>query len=143
MWQNQWDMDPRGLTAEPDKDGKAALELKLINSLRERAIEPIIAFKENFGATAKHKSFALVKLFEQCKVNIKLNEMCANYSRINYTYYADASGKVIIPAEYEDISTYDNGYKLKSNGSIGLADANGKIIIPPCTCPDKTKLAPH
>lgn len=90
MWQNQWYMDTRGLTAEPDKDGKAALELKLINSLRERAIAPIISFKENFGATAKHKSFALVKLFEECKVNIKLNEMCANYSHINYTYYADA-----------------------------------------------------
>ncbi len=90
MWQKQWDMDPRGMTAEPDKDGKAAIELRLINSLRERAIAPIIAFKENFGATAKQKSSALVKLFEECKVNVKLNEMCANYSRINYTYYADA-----------------------------------------------------
>lgn len=90
MWQNEWDMDPRGMTTDPDIDGKAAAELKTINSLRERAIMPIAAFKENFGASAKQKSFALVKLFEECKVNVKLNEMCANYSRINYTYYADA-----------------------------------------------------
>ena len=42
---------------------------------------------------------------------------------------ADASGNIFIPVEYEDISRYDNGYKLKSNSKYGLADASGNIIL--------------
>ncbi len=90
MWENSWDMDPRGLTNAPDNDGKIALELAEINRIREMAIEPILSFKNNFGHSAKTMAGALVKLFELCNVGDKLNEMCKKYNRLNNTYYADA-----------------------------------------------------
>ena len=37
--------------------------------------------------------------------------------------------KEVLRVEYEDIATYENGYKLKNKGLYGLADASGKILI--------------
>ncbi len=90
MWLNRWDMDVRGLTAEDDRQGKYAKELLHINSLRERAIKPLIQFKREFGATARDKASALVGLFDSCECGEKLKEMCREFSGIDNSFYADS-----------------------------------------------------
>lgn len=113
MWEKAWDMDPRGLTADPDKNGKFALELEEINRLRLLAIKPIVSFKNNFGFTAKSMAMALVKLFDECDVGKKLNSMCEKYSRINNTYYADAIK-----------SSYDEFMKILDSLVMCFGEAN-------------------
>lgn len=90
MWENQWDMDPRGLTADEDTDGTFALELEEINALREKALRPILNFKNSLGDNAKSYTKAIMGLFDECDVALKLNDMCEKYKGINNTFYADA-----------------------------------------------------
>lgn len=90
IWEKEWDMDPRGLTADEDNDGIAAAELSQINRLREICIKPISAFKKNFGGSAKDMAEALVKLFYSCDCSNKLNRMCEEFKGVNNSFYADA-----------------------------------------------------
>ncbi len=90
MWETSWNMDPRGLTTDDDKDGKYALELAEINRLREAAIKPILKFKNSFSGNAKAMARAIVKLFDECNVSQKLNEMCREYGGLNNNFYSDA-----------------------------------------------------
>lgn len=90
IWEKEWDMDPRGLTADDDNDGKSATELIEINRLRKIAIEPISNFKKNFSGSAKDMAEALVKLFYSCDCSVKLNRMCDEFKGVNNSFYVDA-----------------------------------------------------
>lgn len=90
MWEKEWDMDPRGLTTDDDKNGKTALDLEEINRLRESALLPILEFKNNLGGNAKSYTKAIMKLFEECDIASKLNQICDKYKGIDNTFYSDA-----------------------------------------------------
>lgn len=65
IWKNEWDMNPKGFVTD-EFDEKSILELKNVNNLRKKAIEPIVKFKNAFGDTAKTMSSAVFSLFEEC-----------------------------------------------------------------------------
>lgn len=90
MWEKEWDMDPRGLTADDDKNGKSVLDLEEINQLRLSALVPIIEFKNNLGGNAKSYTKAIMKLFENCDIAAKLNKICNKYKGMENTFYSDA-----------------------------------------------------
>ena len=113
MWLNEWDMDPRGLTADEDKNGKYALNLKEINRLRVLAISPLLEFKSNIGNDAKSKAKAIVKLFDTCNVADKLNVIRREYVGINNNFYADAIK-----------SAYDEFMKILDSLVLCFGEAN-------------------
>ena len=44
--------------------------------------------------------------------------------------YADAGGKLVIPAEYDEVSEFvDGAAKVKKNGFYGLIDEDGRIMV--------------
>ena len=89
MWEKEWDMDPRGLTADEDTTGETIKELAEINHLRAIAISPILKFKQNLGNNAKSMSSAIFGLLTDCSISEKLNNMCREFAEIN-GYYSDA-----------------------------------------------------
>ena len=65
VWQNEWDMNPKGFVTD-EMDEKSLAELLNINSLRKRAIEPIFKLKSDFGNNAKTMATAIYSMFEAC-----------------------------------------------------------------------------
>ncbi len=46
--------------------------------------------------------------------------------------FADSAGNVVIPAQYEDVTTFRNGLaQVRLNGKLGLINKAGKEILPP------------
>ena len=46
--------------------------------------------------------------------------------------FADSAGNIVIPAQYEDVSTFRNGLAtVRLNGKYGLINKAGKEILPP------------
>lgn len=90
IWEQEWDMDPRGLTTNEDYDGIVPETLAEINRLRRKATEPIAKFKNSFGSSARQMAEAIVKLFYSCDCSQKLNQMCEEFKGINNVFYADA-----------------------------------------------------
>ena len=74
-WLKDWDMDPRGFTNDPIDETKLKEDLILINSLRLRAISPILKLKENFGNNAKSMVTAVIDLFHDCDFSTKLSSL--------------------------------------------------------------------
>lgn len=75
MWNKKWDMDVRGFVTEPPEE-KHLKQLDEINALREKAIRPILSFKDSFKGTPQNLASAIIKLFEECNVSEKLKQMC-------------------------------------------------------------------
>jgi len=90
LWEQEWDMDPRGLTTDDDKDGKIKEELAEINRLRALAIEPIIKFKNSFGKSARQMATAMVELFDFCNCSEKLKKLCSEWNDKGNDFYANA-----------------------------------------------------
>ncbi len=89
IWQNKWDMNPRGFETETGKIAENEEELEKINLLRERAIKPLLEFKNNFVGSAANMAAAIVKLFRECKVGEKLNEMVGTAHIADMPYSGD------------------------------------------------------
>lgn len=87
-WLAEWDMDPRGFVTDEIKE-KDIEELKNLNCLRKRAIEPIIDFKAKFHGTASDMAKALVELFIFCNASDKLCAMSERYKGISDNLSAD------------------------------------------------------
>lgn len=118
MWLSEWDMDPRGLTADEDKDGKYREQLERLNILRLKAIKPIERFKADLKTDAYSISKAIVNLFEACRVQDKLNEMCRQFSGINNAFYADS-----IKSAYDEfMAVLDSLVRCYGKASISYAD---------------------
>lgn len=89
MLENEWTTDPRGFVSEPL--GKAEEdELKRINTLREKAIKPLLEFKEEFSGTAADMAAAAVRLLEKCGAAEKLKDMAGRFKNCGAAFSAEA-----------------------------------------------------
>lgn len=79
-WLNNWEMDPRGFVTDENENEEDILKLDRINVLREKAIAPILKFRESFSGNAHNMAGAIVNLFEDCFVSNKLAEMSKRIS---------------------------------------------------------------
>ena len=77
-WLNEWDMDTRGFVDKEMTD-EIREEIRYLNSLRKKAILPILEFKKNFKDNASDMSRALVTLFEQCNAANSLKNLTMEY----------------------------------------------------------------
>ncbi len=143
LWEQNWDMDPRGMTNYEDKDGTAAKELEEINHIRKIAIEPIIRFKREFGNTAFTMCKALVNLFELCNSAESLKRFANKYKSINNTFYSDALKQSF--DEYLDVldslvGCFGETQITKKDflSALNLATSLGKIGVIPQTLDEVT-----
>ncbi len=74
QWLNKWNMNPKGLE-NSEMDSKKTEQLEQINLLREKAVQPIIDFKNNFCGTPQNMTRVLVELFLKMDVPDKLREI--------------------------------------------------------------------
>lgn len=87
IWLKEWDMDVRGFVTET-QDENLKSELKIINSIRKKAIKPLIAFKNELGGSAYDMSKSVVNLLSNCNAADSLKHMCENFSK-NELFSAD------------------------------------------------------
>lgn len=79
IWLEDWEMDVRGfVNQESTEDFVFALEN--INSIRKKAIEPLLEFKQNFKGSARSMAKAIFDLFEKCSAADTLKKMCSDFS---------------------------------------------------------------
>lgn len=95
-WLNDFEADPRGFVTE-DATEETKEELKKINALRIKAIEPIINLKNNFNSNAYNMSKALVNLFKECDCSTKLGMLCGKLSEIT-----DEINEDVLKQSYEE-----------------------------------------
>ena len=87
-WKQNWDMDIRGfVTEEQSQEEKEAL--LEINALRERAIAPILNFREGFKGTALSMTGAIVKLLKECDMADHLKRLSDDYKTQGNSFSAD------------------------------------------------------
>ena len=89
LWDNNWDMNPRGFVSEEIKE-KDIEELNKINEIRRKAVSNIINFKNSFKGSAAERASAIVKLFDSCNSAKALKQLYNYYKAINETAYAEA-----------------------------------------------------
>lgn len=80
LWLNDWDMDVRGFVSSEDDELPLNEELETINTLRKKAIKPILNLKKNFVGNAKNYVEAICNLIEECNCAEKLKNISNNYS---------------------------------------------------------------
>jgi ATP-dependent helicase/nuclease subunit B len=86
LWQEEWDMNPKGLTNSGEVDGEKLAE---INRLRKKAIEPLNEFKKSFCGDAKTMAKALYELFQKCGSFDKLRLMSEKFAEVNDSFSGD------------------------------------------------------
>lgn len=136
MWLEEWDMDVRGfVTTEMTADTEN--ELKIINRLRKKAIEPLSIFKENFKGNAKSMAKAIIKLLDSCNATESLKNICNNISNFD-----TLTGDALKQAYEVFMSVFDSlvvcfGEKTLSASefydALNLAFSNEEIAIIPQT----------
>ncbi len=89
IWQNKWDMNPKGFETQKDNNEENEKELEKINLLRERAIKPLLEFKNDFMGSAANMAAAIVKLFRACRVSEKLSAMLDSPDMEDMPYSGD------------------------------------------------------
>ena len=86
-WQNNWNMDPQGLSGSNSKDITA--ELETVNELRIRAITPVNEFLDEFGKTTKQMASAMVKLLESVNAKSGFLSLSNDYKKYGYTSFCE------------------------------------------------------
>ncbi len=87
IWQNEWTMDPDGFSADGELSQSKKERLSDINKLRQKAIEPLIVFKNDFNGNAQDMSRALVDLLISTHANEHFKTLSKQYTE---TVYSDA-----------------------------------------------------
>ena len=82
LWLEEWTMDPRGFVTD-EIDEETREKLKHLNTLRQKALKPILKFKENFKGNSRSRVEAIIKLFEDCNCSEKLRKMCDGFDGAN------------------------------------------------------------
>ncbi len=106
LWLDEWSLNPFGLRSEETENKDIDGLLKNINSLREKAIKPILDLKNNFGDTAREHCEALLKFFDDCNAKDKLkiweknilddNDDCsADYLRQGFERFIDILDSIV------------------------------------------------
>ncbi len=89
IWLKNWDMTPKGFVTE-NLNEEDLKELEIINALRQKAITPILKFKQEFYGNAYNMSKAIVNLFNNCDLKTVLNDMCGQLKKNEDIFTADA-----------------------------------------------------
>ena len=79
MWLENWDMNVRGFVSDEPTDDDLKL-LEEINTLRKKAVKPIIKFKEKFKENAPNMCKAITDLFEDCALTNALKDISKRYN---------------------------------------------------------------
>ncbi len=87
-WLQDWNMSPKGFNIE-DLTDEDLTEIFEINKLRKAAIEPIIAFKNNFYGNAKQMCLAIMELLESSDAQNTLKTLCERFENIESEITAD------------------------------------------------------
>ncbi len=87
VWESNWTMDPDGFSASGELSEFKLERLKQLNSLRTKAIEPLLDFKKECFGTAKKMATALVKLLEAVNADKCFKNLLKQYDN---SYYSDA-----------------------------------------------------
>ncbi len=84
QWLEEWTMNPLGFVAEEDNEQKPYQEkLDKLNSLRVKAISPILQFKKAFCGSAEDMTKAIVNLISGNTVKEKLKNQVLELEQIN------------------------------------------------------------
>ncbi len=135
IWNTEWDMNPLGLTSDYN-EAECSEKLHKINALREKAIAPILDFKENFHGTALQMAKALYKLFETCDITEKLKRMAEKFSaegdvfskdvlKQSYNEYLKILGSIVVCFGEANIKTEEFAETLHL--AVSLSDVG---VIP-------------
>ena len=84
IWLNEWDMDVRGFVID-EPNAKNKKYISEINRIREKAINPLIKFKNSFKDNAKNMATAIMNLFEESNANTTLKNICNDFSNDLFT----------------------------------------------------------
>lgn len=88
MWENEWDMNPSGLTDKIKKDSEE--KLKRLNMLRLKAIKPISEFRRIKKSSVSKISLALISLFEKTELKKSYLNLCDKLEASGDSLTADA-----------------------------------------------------
>lgn len=89
-WLSDWTMNPLGFVANEEQIASDNTEtLERINSLRLRAIEPIISFRRAFHGTPEEMTKALINLIKSKCVDDNLKRQVLHLENINLKEQAD------------------------------------------------------
>ncbi len=88
QFQNEWDMNTKGLTDRTDKDFEK--KLRRLNDLRKRAIGPLIEFKNSFKGTPKQMATAVMALINSCNFRDSALNLKNEYEENGNEQYRDA-----------------------------------------------------
>lgn len=73
-WYEKWDMDPTGFSeTKEEKSEEIKAVLGQLDSLRHKAIDPLLSLRADLGETVKEKAAAIIKLIDFCKTGEKMN----------------------------------------------------------------------
>ncbi len=89
LWTKAWDMDSKGFvySDKPQTDDKELIE---INALRERAIRPLVRFKNKFGGNCKSKVQAIIDLLDDISAAQSFLKLTNEYKNSGNSYLAQA-----------------------------------------------------
>ncbi len=87
LWQNEWTMDPDGFSASGELTEAQKARLDSLNKLRQRAIAPLVNFKNKFCGSAQDMSRALADLLFDTHADKHFKALSKQY---NDTVYRDA-----------------------------------------------------
>lgn len=88
QFENEWTMNPKGFVSGEDREIEPQLDL--LNSIRKRAIEPIINFKSKFNNNAAQMSRAIVSLLDDCNAADAFAAIEKDYRQKGDSVFADA-----------------------------------------------------
>ena len=90
LWRENWTMNPNGFISDDGKNTQAEEKLAYLNSLRQRAISPIIKFQNRFSGTASDMATAVVELFEDCNARQQFIEISNEYKTKGQADFSNA-----------------------------------------------------
>ena len=88
QFEDEWTMNPKGFVSGEDEEIEP--QLTVLNSIRKRAIEPIINFKNKFNTNAAQMSRAIVDLLGNCNAADSFAAIEEEYRKKGDLVFADA-----------------------------------------------------
>ncbi len=123
-WLDSWDMNPKGFGIDElcEEDLK---EIAEINVLREKAIKPIITFKNSFKGNARQMSAAIVELLESNNAKNILKSLCERFAEMNN----DISSDVLKQGYDSFMSVLDGLVNCFGEKSVSVSEFNESLSL--------------
>ena len=91
-WKNEWTMSPSGFDKFDESDAK---QLRVLNELRLRIMNPLLKFKKDFVGTAENMSRAIWTLMQDCAVIESLSALKKQVPKEDGALFAEAYQAVL------------------------------------------------